>query len=311
MISRWSRLVLQHLLGIAAAVALATPAVAAQADPNRLFADSKLVVRDRFSDEIVGKGPDLVFIPGLSSSRATWKASAERLRTHYRLHLIQFAGFAGEPARANATGEVMLPTAEALDAYLVEQKLTPAVVIGHSLGGTITLYLAEKHSDHLKKALIVDSVPYLATVMMRPGTTPEVAQKVAAGMRDSMAQGGEGYARGLERSLAGMVTKADDRAVVRAWGLATDPTVAARAYYDDMLLDLGPSLSAIKAPIVVLYPDNVPAGAPAGVMDATYPRLYGAAPTVKLKRVDASLHFIMFDQPDAFAKELDAFLSLP
>ena len=39
----------------------------------------KVVVRDRFSDEVVGKGPDLVFIPGLASSRVTWKATAERL----------------------------------------------------------------------------------------------------------------------------------------------------------------------------------------------------------------------------------------
>lgn len=300
---------LQHLLGIAAAVAIATSAAAAEADPNRLFADSKLVVRDRFSDEIVGKGPDLVFIPGLSSSRATWKASAERLRAHYRLHLIQVAGFAGEPARANAAGEVILPTAEALDAYLVEQKLTPAVVIGHSLGGTITLYLAEKHPDHVKKALIVDSLPYLAVVMMRPGTPPEVVEKVAASMRDNMAKGGEGYARGLDGSLARMVSKADDRAVVKGWGLATDPAVAARAYYEDLLLDLTPGLGAIKAPIVVLYPDNVPSGAPAGAMDAAYPRLYAPATTVKARRVDNSLHFIMFDQPEAFAKELDAFLS--
>ena len=101
-----------------------------------MFADSKLVVRDRFSDEVVGNGPDLIFIPGLNSSRTTWRVSAERLRSHYRLHLIQVAGFAGEAARANATGEVLVPTAEAIDAYLVEQKLTPAVLIGHSLGGT-------------------------------------------------------------------------------------------------------------------------------------------------------------------------------
>ena len=63
---------LKLLTGIAAALLLAGAAVAQPAaDPNRLFADSRLVVRDRFSDEIVGKGPDLVFIPGLASSRLT------------------------------------------------------------------------------------------------------------------------------------------------------------------------------------------------------------------------------------------------
>ena len=68
-----------------------------------MYSDSTLVVQDRFSDEIVGRGPDLVFIPGLSSSREVWKATAERLKSHYRLHLIQVAGFAGEEPRANAS----------------------------------------------------------------------------------------------------------------------------------------------------------------------------------------------------------------
>src|SRR5438270_12283511 len=112
-------IVRRSALAALAAVSLGAAAHAQAADPNRLFPGSRVVVRDRFSDEIVGKGKDLVFIPGLASSRATWKATAERLRGKYRLHLIQIAGFAGEPSRANATGEVLIPTAEAIDAYLV------------------------------------------------------------------------------------------------------------------------------------------------------------------------------------------------
>lgn len=121
------------LMTLAAVVALGGPA-AAHADPNRLFADSEVVVRDRFSAEVVGKGPDLVLIPGLASSRATWRATAERLRHSHRLHLIQVAGFAGEPARANSEGEVLAPTADAIVAYLVEQRLAPATVVGRSVG---------------------------------------------------------------------------------------------------------------------------------------------------------------------------------
>src|ERR1700753_1345350 len=76
-------LMFKILLGLAGALSVAGAAAAQPpSDPNRLFADSKLVVRDRFSDEIVGKGPDLVLIPGLASSRATWKATAERLPGH-------------------------------------------------------------------------------------------------------------------------------------------------------------------------------------------------------------------------------------
>jgi len=80
--------------------------------PTLAHADG-IVVRDRFSDQIVGQGPDLVLIPGLASSRDTWKAVADHLKNHYRLHLIQVAGFAGEPARGNAAGAVVVSTADA------------------------------------------------------------------------------------------------------------------------------------------------------------------------------------------------------
>ena len=67
------------------------PAAGTAPDPNRLFPDSQMIVRDRISVEVSGKGPDLVFVPGLASSRQTWRATAERLRAHYRLHLVPVA----------------------------------------------------------------------------------------------------------------------------------------------------------------------------------------------------------------------------
>ena len=44
---------------------------------NRLFPGDKLVTGDRISVEVVGAGPDVVFIPGLASSRKTWRRTAE------------------------------------------------------------------------------------------------------------------------------------------------------------------------------------------------------------------------------------------
>jgi len=302
---------LKTLAAVAAVLLLATPA-AAQADPNRLFADSKIVVRDRFSDEVVGKGPDVVFIPGLASSRATWKATAERLRGKYRLHLIQVAGFAGEPARGNATGEVVIPTAEAIDAYLVEQKLSPAVVVGHSLGGTMSLYLAQKHPDHLRKALVVDALPFYATVMLGPQATVATATPIATRIRDAKWDGDAvAYGKSLEPQMARMVAGTADRSMVVGWSVASDHGVIMRALYDDLTLDLRPGMATIKTPIVLLYPDYTPAGAPPGATDSMYPPMFAVAPSIKTQRIDKSLHFIMLDQPQAFAAALDAFLTQP
>lgn len=300
---------LKPLLGLMAALALAVPAAQA-ADPNRLFADSKIVVRDRFSDEIVGKGPDLVFIPGLASSRATWKATAERLRGKHRLHLIQVAGFSGEPARANGQGEVVAPTAEAIDAYLVEQKLSPATVVGHSLGGTMILYLAQKHPEHLKTAMVVDALPFFAAVMMGPRATVDAARPMAAQMRDgTLSMDGPAYEKMMQPQLDRMVVSPADRKTVMSWSLTSDRQAVGNALYDDLLLDLRPGLAATTTPITLLYPDNVPTGARAGMADRLYVASFAPARTVTLKRIDASAHFIMLDQPQAFADALDGFLA--
>lgn len=298
----------RFIAGLAAALVFALPA-AAQSDPNRLFPDSKLVVRDRFSDEIVGKGPDLVLIPGLASSRATWKATAERLRGKYRLHLIQVAGFAGEPARANASGDVLVPTAEAIDAYLVEQKLAPAVTVGHSLGGTTLLLLAQTHPEHLKKALIVDALPFFGG-MRDPNATVDSVRPAAAKMRDAMsAAAGKVTPEALEPQMAAMSKLPTARRMIAEWGALSDRSVVARAMYDDLTLDMRPQLAAIRTPITLLYPDNAPLGVPAGTMEKVYPRLYAAAPSVRTQVVAGSQHFVMFDQPQVFDAALDAFLA--
>ncbi len=287
---------------IALAVVLPTWTRAENADP-RLYPDSMLVTHDRFSDEIVGQGPDLVFIPGLASSRATWKVEADRLKGRYRVHLIQIAGFAGESARANAAGEVFVPTAEALDTYLAEQHLTPATVIGHSLGGTMALYLAEHHGDHLKKILIVDALPFYSVLMGGPTATVDSIRPVAERIRASTQP-----SPNMDRIVAGMVTSPENRTLISGWSTVSDHGAVNRAMADDLELDMRTGLATIATPITLLYPDYAPAGSPPGATDGLYGQAYAAAPHKTLVRIDNSLHFIMLDQPAAFETALDAFL---
>ena len=271
------------------------------------FADQAIEVRDRFSDMIVGNGPDIVFIPGLSSSRDTWKAEAARLKDHYRVHLIQVAGFAGESPRANASGPMLAPTAEAIDAYLVEKHLTPATIIGHSLGGTMVLYLAEKHPGDIKKGMLVDSLPFYSTLMMGPNATVAQAQPIADGIRadPSGVMSGPRY----DAIMKSMATSDADRATIIAWGKASTPATVANAIADDMTLDLRPDLSKITAPLTLVYPDYVAMGAPPGSTGAMYRGAYAAAPGMHFVEAKNSLHFVMLDQPATMDAAIDAFLA--
>ena len=296
--TRENLMMFKHIgLGLALAAALIAPPLAHA---------GATVTRDRFSDEIVGEGPDLVFIPGLASSRDTWKATAERLKARYRLHLIQVAGFAGESARGNAAGEVVVPTAEAIDAYLVEQHLTPATVIGHSLGGTMTLYLCEHHPEHLKKAMLVDALPFFVTVMMGPNATVDSVKPIADHVRASKQQMSDPQHDQMMRSMA---TAPSDLAMIKGWSDASDKGVVANALADDMTLDLRPRLAKLVTPVVLLHPDYAALGSPPGTSDQMYKAAFAAAPTVKVVEIAPSLHFIMLDQPAKFDAALDSFLA--
>jgi pimeloyl-ACP methyl ester carboxylesterase len=298
------------LLAACAAVLLAHGSAQAATDPNRLFPDSRLVVEDRISVEVVGKGPDLVLIPGLSSSRATWKATAERLKGRYRLHLVQVAGFSGEPARANGEGEVVAPTVEAIDAYIRQQKLAPATVIGHSMGGTMILMLAERHPQDLTKALVVDALPFYGMARGGPAATPASVQPMAAAMRDAiLSSNDDQYRASLALQMPGMATAPENRTMILNWSMTSDHSVVARAMYEDLQIDLRPDLAKISTPITLLYPDYTPVGAPAGSMRQMYPPAFAPAAKVTPVEVEHSVHFIMLEQPAVFDKTLDEFLA--
>ena len=288
-----TRLMTGLVVVLAAALAV-VPATAAPA-PLTLFADSTTIVRPRFSVEIVGRGPDIVLIPGLASSRETWRATAERLRGRYRLHLIQIAGFAGEPARANASGAFFDPVLADLDAYCAS--LGRPIVMGHSLGGTLGLALAQRHPEHLSKLLVVDSLPFYGVLMGGPGATATTVRPMADQMRNAKAAMPEPMMRSM---MAQMVTAPADVDRVAGWSVASTPAVVGMAMGDDMTADLRPGLAAMTTPVTVLYET---------VLDGPMTTGYAATPHKTLVAVPDAKHFIMYDQPARFAAEVDAFLT--
>jgi pimeloyl-ACP methyl ester carboxylesterase len=86
----------------------------------------------RFSVTVTGSGPDVILVPGLMSDRAVWDGSAAALEGH-RVHLVQIAGFAGEPAGSNGQGPLLAPIVEELGAYIASVGLERPRIVGHFL----------------------------------------------------------------------------------------------------------------------------------------------------------------------------------
>ena len=263
----------------------------------------------RFIATVTGAGSDVILIPGLASSGSVWDATVTHLRPSHRVHVIQLAGFAGSPAGANAEGPIIQPVIAALHAYIIANHLKSPAIIGHSLGGLIGMELALDRPGDVGRLMIVDALPFFGVVQGK-ASVAEV-EPAAAAMRDRIVAGSqESYATYEPRIMATLVksTGPAEQAAVAA-AIASDHKVVARAMYEDMTTDLRPRIAELKLPVTMLYPWDASTGIPQAAFDSLYTAAYAALPNGHVKRIDGSFHFIMVDQPAAFAAAVTEFMA--
>ena len=296
---------------IASAVVLGVGAVAfaVRAEPASVSAQA-VFVSDRLSVEVVGSGPDVVLIPGFASSREVWRVEADRLKATHRVHLVQLAGFAGEPW-SHGDGPFVQPMADELARYVREAGLERPTVVGHSMGGMTAVLLAQQHPDLVRRVMSVDSLPFFSA-LFGPQVTVETARpfadQAAAGM---LAADQTGFRASQAQGAPGLARDPATQAAMVEWSVQSDRRALASAIREVMTTDLRPGLAAMTTPVWAVYAADADGGAPAAMADGLWAREYASLPGVRLIRVDGSRHFIMADQPARFAELMDQLLASP
>lgn len=261
--------------------------------------------------------PDVVLIPGLSSPRAVWDATAERLKARYRLHRVQIRGF-GDDAGINAEGPVLEPmmqeVADYIDDCITDAGRPAPAVIGHSMGGLTGLMIAARAPQEVGKLMIVDAVPFIGLLFNPAATVESVtpqADQMAAMMRAQYGQpkpAGPVADPGAMSMAGGMSNTPAGRTAIVGWMRDADPRVTAQVFRDVMVTDTRGELAAVTAPVTLLYAQDDSAMTP-GRAKAGFEPQYSGVATFKAQMVPNSRHFIMLDQPEAFAAAVDAFLA--
>ncbi|HEX3626637.1 MAG TPA: alpha/beta hydrolase [Verrucomicrobiae bacterium] len=265
---------------------------------------------NRISVTVQGHGPDVVLIPGMTCSPAVWDGTVAHLEGHYRLHLVQVNGFAGAPAQANGQGPVLQPTVDAIAAYIEANHLKSPKVIGHSFGGTMGLLLAIQHPKDVGALMIVDAFPF--TGLLLRVDDADAARKKAEKMRKkTMDQSQDSYARDQKKFIRILVKSPAGRDLATDWAVDSDKSVVAQATYEDLTTDMRPQLQNLKIPVTILYPWDPKSGYSQVMTDWFYQQSYTTLPNKKFVRIDNSFHFIMFDRPQEFFKQVDKFLASP
>lgn len=312
-----------RILAIAAAM-LGAPAIVSAQDGHGTHPEHghshAAFVSDRIHVRVDGDtdGRDIILIPGLSSSPEIWQGTVDHLTAQdgvgWRVHRIHVQGFAGAPAEGNAQGAtpspVAAPVAEEIARYIREQGLPKPAVVGHSMGGTIGLMLAARHPDSVGKLMVMDMIPFMGAMFAAPGATAESVTPVADQIWTAQSSSPrEAYVAQATTSINGMINTESRRAEALEDMRTSDQKVSAAAFRELVATDLRPELSKITAPTEVLYVKFNDARMTTQITDAIYQASFANLKDVELKRIDDSAHFIMFDQPQAFYADLDAFLS--
>ena len=272
------------VLVIAIVAALASAGVFA-AEPPRL--------------RLEGEADDrpVVFVPGLTSTPDVF---GEAATGHLKAYL---AGFAGEPPAAPASPYVV-PAAEALAREIEARDLRGVVLVGHSLGGVVSLLAAAEAGDRVTDVLVVDSVPFFPGLIM-PGATPEAMAAQAPMWRARTAAMDEAtWLATVRTGLDRQATSQADRDRIYADAERSDLASAKAGYLDLMLTDYRPALAGLAARVTILVPHHDAMGLDADTLLATYRAQYAGVPNVRLVLVRDSRHFVMLDQLDAFADAL-------
>ncbi|MFN3790372.1 alpha/beta fold hydrolase [Massilia sp.] len=305
------------LLGIAGATLVSTAAAqgpAAAEAPNRFAVQPAPAERFELKGMLVerhGSGPQpLVLVPGLASGGWVWGQMVRDFAPSHTVYVLTLPGFDGRPA---VDGDPFDAAKGALAELIASRKLVKPVLIGHSLGATLALALAQDLPQGIGGVVAIDGLPVFPRTEDMP---PEQRAAMAEGIRKQMAAlTGQAFASQQHQYMRsiGMVDlgKADDAARLSS---RSDPAAVA-AYMGALLSrDLRPALARIQAPVLMLVPYFAPDAVVLNnitIADklAYYRELMTGTPRLQVEAIDKARHFAMVDQPEAVAGAVRRFLN--
>jgi len=263
----------------------------------------------RFTVTVTGEGPDVILIPGLSSAPHVYDGILADLEKTHRVHRIQIAGFAGMAAGPNAAGGILDGVSDELIAYIRDNKLEVPAVIGHSMGGLLTLMVAAKAPGLIGKGMVIDALPFFS-LLINPMATADMVKPYAEQAKAQMlGMTPEAFEAAQKQTMAILTKSPEGQAQGLADSLASDRAVVAEAMAEVMVRDVRGDLASITAPITVLQAYDAQMPVPKETYLGMWSTAYSGLDGLTLKVIDASYHFIMWDQPASFAEAVTAFLA--
>lgn len=261
------------------------------------------------SAEVIGKGSPLILVHGMSCDASVWDEFVQNYRGRYELHLVSIKGF-GNKEKIESP-HYLSQIRDEIIAYIKNKSLKNTVLVGHSMGGFLGLWIGSVEPELLSGIISVDGIPYFPATQM-PGITPEVAKNMADQMKAGMSQMSEEQAKAnQEMIIAGMIRNKDKHEKVVKMGINSHPEVVGQAYAEMFTTDIRPLMNNIKTPTLVLgsWAAYGQYGFTKEAITTNFLNQVNLIPTASLEMAASAYHFIFYDEPEWFYGEVDSFLS--
>ncbi len=256
-------------------------------------------------------GRPVILVPGLGSGAWVWKDTVKKLQGSHVVYVVTLAGFDGTPPPAS--GNFMDQAQASLVQLIRKDHLNKPVLVGHSLGATLSLKLATQHPELLGGVVAVDGLPvFPGTENMPTAQRPAMAAAIQARMSDATpAQFATQQIQYMQTIGLRDPQQAEKYGKLNA---RSDPEATAQYMAEDLSMDFRDALKNARLSILEISPYNLPdfASGPMAMSEAQksayYQSLLANAPDAKVVSISPSRHFVMLDQPAKFQKVLQSFL---
>jgi pimeloyl-ACP methyl ester carboxylesterase len=245
--------------------------------------------------EVYGRGRPVILLHGWLGSWGLWQETMGFLGRSYRTYALDFWGF-GESGKKRETYAVQ-DFVGLVNQFMEQLGISQAPLVGHSMGGTVSLSLAIQYPQRVRKVVVVGS--------------PIVGSSLAFPLKLA------GY-RGIAFLLFNMMW------AFRLGMKVVDPFICRDPRFPEMMdrdlssttvesflrsiaslrrTDLRPKLNEIKIPTMGIYGDRD---------NIVHPRqwqpLVEGVPHAKIIHWEKAQHFVMLDKPQEFMESLKSFL---
>lgn len=248
--------------------------------------------------EVYGRGQPVILLHGWLGSWGLWQQTMAVLGSHYRTYALDFWGFGDSGKKLNT---YLVPDfVDMVDQFMDKLGIVDAPIVGHSMGGTVSLMVALKYPQRARKVVIIGS-PVVGSSLALP--------LKLAGMR----------------FIAWVLFKSFG--LFRACMRAASPIICRDPNFPDLMdrdlsrttlesfltsiaslrrTDLRPEVGRLTIPVMGMFGDrdNI-------VSPKQWKTLQNGVPHARIERFKRAGHFIMLDEPQDFSTRLKDFLDQP